>query len=68
MVEGQKAGAWRADLDLELASMQMWAAIHGLCSLMLGGRIDENHPAFPVSSERNLFESFVRNLVRTCMA
>lgn len=67
MYQGKKAGAWRDDVDIELASFQMWAAIHGLCSLMLAGRIDEKHPAFPVSSEQNLIEVFVRSLIRTCL-
>jgi AcrR family transcriptional regulator len=67
MRRGAEAGAWREGVDLELASFQMWAAVHGLCSLMIAGRIDEKHPAFPVSSEKSLIESFVQNLVRTCM-
>lgn len=64
--KGVEAGAWRKDLDTDTASFQMWAATHGLCSLIIAKRIAENHPAFPVRSEETFVETFVKNLVRTC--
>jgi AcrR family transcriptional regulator len=64
--KGVEAGVWRKDLDIDSAAFQMWAAIHGLCSLMIAKRITEDHPAFPVRDEAAFIESFVRNLVRTC--
>jgi hypothetical protein len=43
----------------------MWASMHGLCSLMINGRIDERHPMFPVADRDAFVESFVNALVRS---
>lgn len=64
MAEGKEAGAWREDLDVELAAFQLWASVHGLCSLLNNGRFDEQHPAFPISDERSLIDAFVDGCVR----
>jgi AcrR family transcriptional regulator len=64
--EGKASGELRADLDVESAGFQMWAAVHGLCALLIAGRITEDHPAFPVADEKGFIQSFVENLVRSC--
>ncbi len=64
ITQGKETGAWRDDLDVELAAFQLWAAVHGLCSLINNGRFDEQHPAFPIGDERSLIEVFVDGCVR----
>lgn len=56
---GVGAGVFRNDLDLDNAALLLWAAVHGLASLLINGRIGHNHPAFPIASR----DEFVRNLV-----
>jgi AcrR family transcriptional regulator len=55
---------FRADLDTGTAPFIMWAANHGLASLILGGRISETHPAFPVPSQDEFVHLFVSNFLR----
>lgn len=57
-------GSFRADLDVDTAPFIMWAANHGLASLILGGRISETHPAFPVPSQDEFVHVFVSNFMR----
>lgn len=61
--DGVKSGRFRADLDVDMASFQLWAAIHGLASLILGGRISEEHPAFPIDSKEKFVRSFVGGML-----
>ena len=69
IAEGAACGEFRSDIDVERSSFQMWAALHGLCSLLIAGRIAEEHPAFPVTDRAGLIESFVENLLRsTCLS
>ena len=63
---GKSGGEFRADLDVESAGFQMWAAVHGLSALLIAGRITEDHPAFPIADESSFIETFVNNLVRSC--
>jgi AcrR family transcriptional regulator len=63
-VEAVQAGTFRSDLDVETAPFIMWAANHGLASLILGGRISETHPAFPVPSQDEFVHLFVANFMR----
>lgn len=62
---GKEAGAWREELNVELASFQLWASVHGLCSLLNNGRFDEQHPAFPIPDEKSLIDVFVDGCIRT---
>lgn len=64
MAQGQTAGSWREDVNVELAAFQLWASVHGLCSLLNNGRFNEQHPAFPISNERSLIDAFVDGCVR----
>jgi AcrR family transcriptional regulator len=63
LAEGRNLARWRDEFDVEKASLHMWAAMHGLCSLMINGRIDERHPMFPVADRDAFVESFVHALV-----
>ncbi len=63
--EGVEKGAWRAGIEPEVASFRLWAGLHGLCDLMLSGRIDENHPAFPIQSQAQFIEDFVEGIIGT---
>jgi AcrR family transcriptional regulator len=60
---GVADGVFRRDLDVESAAFQLWAAVHGLSSLMLTGRISEAHPAMPVRDESRFLEAFVDGIV-----
>jgi AcrR family transcriptional regulator len=64
VAQGKEAGAWREDLNIELGAFQLWASVHGLCSLLNNGRFDEQHPAFPIADETSLIEVFVDGCVR----
>jgi len=63
-VTAVERGSFRADLDVDTAPFIMWAANHGLASLILGGRISETHPAFPVPSQDEFVHVFVSNFMR----
>ncbi len=63
--EGAERGAWREGIDPEVASFRLWAGLHGLCALLLNGRIDENHPAFPINNQAEFVEHFVDGLINT---
>lgn len=62
--EAVAMGSFRPDLDVTTAPFLMWAANHGLAALILGGRISETHPAFPVRSQDEFVHSFVTSFMR----
>ncbi len=64
MAAGKEAGVWRDDLNVELGAFQLWASVHGLCSLLNNGRFNENHPAFPIPDEKSLIDVFVDGCIR----
>ena len=64
MAAGKEAGVWREETNVELAAFQLWASVHGLCSLLNNGRFVEKHPAFPIGDESSLIEVFVDGCVR----
>jgi len=63
--EGVEKGVWRAGIDPEVASFRLWAGLHGLSALLLSGRIDENHPAFPINDHAEFVEQFVDGIINT---
>jgi len=63
--QGRNDGAFQAEYDVVTASLQMWAAVHGLSSLLINGRIDEKHPMFPAPDKNALVDQFARTLVAT---
>lgn len=64
MAAGKEAGVWREGVDVELSAFQLWASVHGLCSLLNNGRFNEKHPAFPIRDETSLIDVFVDGCVR----
>lgn len=62
---GKDAGVLRDEISVELAAFQLWASVHGLCSLLNNGRFDEQHPAFPIPNETSLIDVFVDGCIRT---
>ncbi len=62
LADGKERGMW-ADLDVELGAFRMWAAMHGMCSLMISGRISEQHPVFPVRDKSAYVRQFIESLV-----
>lgn len=63
--EGVDKGCWRAGVDPELSSFRVWAGFHGLCSMLLSGRIDENHPAFPIHNQTEFVDGFVDGVMNS---
>ncbi|MBC8069982.1 MAG: TetR/AcrR family transcriptional regulator [Deltaproteobacteria bacterium] len=57
-------GRFRSDVDVATAPFLLWAANHGLATLILGGRISETHPAFPVRNQQEFVHAFVRSVLR----
>ncbi|HET6583171.1 MAG TPA: TetR/AcrR family transcriptional regulator [Nannocystaceae bacterium] len=66
--DGVAAGVFRSDLDVDQAALLTWASLHGLASLVLQGRITEDHPAFPVPDLEAFAELFIDNMVRAYLA
>lgn len=64
MAAGKEAGVWRDELNVELSAFQLWASVHGLCSLLNNGRFNEQHPAFPIPDEKSLIDVFVDGCIR----
>lgn len=64
---GQKAGHISEKLDVVTSSLQMWAAVHGLSSLLINGRISEKHPMFPAPDESALILTFAKTLASTVL-
>lgn len=62
--DGKLEGIIRPDLDQLYARHMMWASFHGLASLMLRGRIREDHPAFPIPDADALIDQYVRSVIR----
>ncbi len=62
--EAIAAGRLRADVDVQTAPFMMWAANHGLSTLILGGRISEHHPVFPVADRDAFVQAFAIGFIR----
>lgn len=61
---GKEQNRLRGDIDEDTAPFLMWAANHGLATLMITGRISEKHPGFPVRSEDEFIRAFVNAEIR----
>lgn len=60
---GVEAGVFRTDLDLDSTALVLWASLHGLASLLINGRISEQHPSVPVPDVSAFVEGFINGLV-----
>ena len=65
--EGAEQGCWRPGTDVEMASFKIWMSMHGLCTLLLSGRIHEGHPAFPCASEQEFIDKYITSMVACLM-
>lgn len=61
--EGAERGCWRPGVDVPLASFRIWMSLHGLCTMLLSGRINESHPAFPCKDEQTFVDAFITSMV-----
>ncbi|MFV8756203.1 TetR/AcrR family transcriptional regulator [Nannocystaceae bacterium ST9] len=64
MAIGAERGAWREGVDPQVVAFQLWASVHGLCSLLNNGRFDEKHPVFPIPDATSLIDVFADGMVR----
>jgi AcrR family transcriptional regulator len=65
MVMGAERGAWREGVDPQVVAFQLWASVHGLCSLLNNGRFDEKHPVFPIPDETSLIDVFADGMLHS---
>lgn len=63
--EGAEQGCWRRGLHIESAAFRLWLSMHGLCSVLNTGRIDEKHPLFPFADQDTFIAHFVADTVQT---
>ncbi len=63
-IDGIAAGLFHAKTDVRLAPLQLWAANHGLATLIISERISETHPVFPLASRDRFVEQFARVFLR----
>ncbi len=61
--DGVDKGKFRSNLDPDTGTFQLWAAVHGLSSLLLSGRVSEQHPALPVADEEAFVRAFVAGMI-----
>lgn len=66
--DGVETGCWREDLNLDAAAFRLWLSMHGLCSMLNSGRIDERHPVFPFTDQDSFVEHFVADSVQALCA
>lgn len=64
MAIGAERGIWRDGVEPQIIAFQLWASVHGLCSLINNGRFDEKHPVFPIPDETSLIDVFADGIVR----
>ena len=66
--EGAELGCWRRDLNIEAAAFRLWLSMHGLCSMLNSGRIDERHPIFPFADQDTFVTHYIDDTVRALCA
>jgi len=67
--DGAELGRWRPDLNIEAAAFRLWLSMHGLCSMLNSGRIDERHPFFPFVDQETFIAHFIGDTVKAlCVA
>ena len=67
--DGAELGCWRSDLNIEAAAFRLWLSMHGLCSMLNSGRVDERHPIFPFGDQDTFVAHFIGDTVKAlCVA
>lgn len=64
--EGGERGYWRPGVDVDMASFKIFLAMHGLCTMLLAGRLREDHPAFPWRDQQAFIDQFIHSMI-ACM-
>lgn len=64
IAEVVERGRFRPELDVRTAPLALLAAVHGVATLMITGRISEQHPAFPIRDEQTFLHDFVDGVLR----
>lgn len=61
--EGVDKQVLRTDVDPDMEALRLWAALHGLSSMVNSGRIDEGYLPFPVTDRKKFLSQFVQSVV-----
>jgi hypothetical protein len=65
--QGVEQGLFRADLDLSVTPLRLWARNHGLILLILTRKLGQPHPILSVQDEDAFVERYLDNTVRGLM-
>lgn len=65
---GVMKGVFRQDLDLDSAALLLWASVHGFASLLINGRLSEEHRTFPIPARNEFLRSLVDGVLRSMRA
>ena len=68
LADGIETGRFRADLDLSMTPLRLWARNHGLILLILTRKLGQPHPMLAVPDEDAFVERYVEQTVRGLMA
>lgn len=63
--DAARAGRLSPDLDGSTAAFVLWAALHGLASLLLSGRLSPRQAAWAIDDHTEFVERFVSVVMRT---
>lgn len=63
--DGIERGTIHSSIDPDMTSLRIVATLHGLCSMLNSGRVDEHHPAFPIHDHDDFIREFVESMLRT---
>ncbi|MCA9661573.1 MAG: TetR/AcrR family transcriptional regulator [Myxococcales bacterium] len=61
--EGRERGSIGDHVDPDMCALRLIATIHGLSSLLLAGRLDEDHPAAPIRDLSAFINEFVESMI-----
>ena len=65
IAEGREKGTIAASVDPDMTTLRIITTVHGLCSLINSGRVDENHPVVPVPDLEAFIREFIDSMVCT---
>ena len=68
IAEGRELGVIPATVDPDMSALRIITTVHGLCSLLNSGRVDENHPAVPIRDLAAFIDEFIESMVQTLRA
>ncbi|MEZ4383193.1 MAG: TetR/AcrR family transcriptional regulator [Nannocystaceae bacterium] len=66
--EGRERGVVGSHVDPDMCSLRLIATLHGISSLLLSGRLNENHPAAPIRDLTAFVDEFVESMVCSLQA